>query len=332
MYRSYDTTADALNKQLQEVGVAVLPGVLNAGQIQAFRDGMWATLRFLTRNAEVPIDESSPSSWKTYFDLFPVNDMLLQTHSIGHAQFAWDVRQNPNVVGAFARVWGCKPADLISSFDAISFHPPPEISGGRSHEDGHDWLHVDQSPYRSGLDCVQGLVSACDVCDGDSTLCVLEGSHRFQEAFAAEVRPFVTGDFYRLTKVDRNFYAERGCERFNVLMSAGSLVLWDSRLVHCNMKSTATRKKPNTRMVAYVCQTERSRATLSALALRKKAFDHVMMTSHCGHRPRIFPICTRLLQFDVPLIPKPRLTALGESLIGPPPETTRKVGEGLAVP
>ena len=48
---------------------------------------------------------------------------------MGHSQFAWDIRQNPNVVSAFAHLWDSKPEDMLSSYDGMSIHLPPELTG-----------------------------------------------------------------------------------------------------------------------------------------------------------------------------------------------------------
>ncbi len=34
--------------------------------------------------------------------------------------------QNPKVVDVFAKIWDCKHEELLVSFDASSFHLPPE--------------------------------------------------------------------------------------------------------------------------------------------------------------------------------------------------------------
>lgn len=70
--------------------------------------------------------KNDPSSWDSFFDLYPIHSMLLQNWQIGHAQFVLDIRQNPKVCEVFSKIWNIPSTELLTSFDAISFHLPPE--------------------------------------------------------------------------------------------------------------------------------------------------------------------------------------------------------------
>ena len=50
--------------------------------------------------------------------------MLIQYHSVGHAQVSWDVRQNPKIVDIFAHFWKCEPEELLVSFDGLLSYFP----------------------------------------------------------------------------------------------------------------------------------------------------------------------------------------------------------------
>lgn len=76
-----------------------------------------------------------------------------------------------------------------------------------------------------------------------------------------------------------------------VCCDAGSLVLWDSRSVHCNTPAIK-QEVPNEqqdqqtpvsiiRACAYVCMTPIDWATPEVLQQRKDAYIHNMSTSHC---------------------------------------------------
>jgi len=103
--------------------------------------------------------------------------MLIQHWGIGHAQFNWDIRQNPKVVNIFAKLWDVNNKDLVTSFDGASIHFPSEETKSGWYK-GKDWFHTDQSYTRNDLECYQSWVTAYDVNEGDDTLAFLEKSHK----------------------------------------------------------------------------------------------------------------------------------------------------------
>ena len=71
--------------------------------------------------------------------------------------------------------------------------------------------------------------------------------------------------------------------------------------------------------VTYVCMTPRSWCSDDALELRKSALNDLYMTTHCPHRPKLFPKIPKNYFCDIPDVPEintPRLTELGMKLSG----------------
>ena len=166
-YKNYDCKIEDINLQLEKLGVAVIPNILNEEEIKNMRLGIWDTIEYLSSKCELPIDRNKEETWKTWYKLLPTHYMLMQTYSIGHAQFVWDIRQNPKVSNVFSKIWSCKPQELITSYDAVSFHLPPETTGIGWYNN-NDWMHVDASYTRKEFECVQGFVTGYDINDGDA--------------------------------------------------------------------------------------------------------------------------------------------------------------------
>jgi hypothetical protein len=68
---------------------------------------------------------------------------------------------------------------------------------------------------------------------------------------------------------------------------AGDMVLWDSRVIHCNAPPTTARPLPKDgsllpprRLVAYVCMTPSSRLTPDIIGKRQEAFRRGHTSSH----------------------------------------------------
>lgn len=316
-YKSYISTTENMMENLENNGVVVIPDILNEAEIEKMRSGIWDTLEYKTSYFDVPLDRNNVDTWDTWFDLNPGKDMLLQTFNIGQSQFLWDVRQNPKVVDVFSKIWKVKPTELYSSFDAVSFHLPPEITN-RGWYNNDDWFHIDSSYLRNKFDCVQGFVTAYDVGEGDATLTLLEGSHKLHQDFREEFQVEDPKDWCPLSEIELDYYMENNCPRSNVIAPAGSLVLWDSRLVHCGMKPLKTRKNPNFRLVAYVCMTPKSFIAEEDIQKRLAGFENLCTSTHCPHRPNFFTSVPYYFEHKdlLPICLKPELTSLGKSLVG----------------
>ena len=268
---------------LHEHGYVVVPNVLNAEECTAMQDGFWSfwEKRAVTRD---------PSTWKNIYNYYPNHGMLIQHWHFGHCQAIWDIREKVKPI--FTQLWGTD--NLTTSFDGGSMGVAPEVTGRGWHH--KDWLHLDQSPTRNGLEAYQSWVTPLDVREGDGTLTLLKGSHKKHAAFAdhfglrvlpndsRKVKTQKTQDWFKLTQEHIDWY---NCEQVDITCPAGSMVLWDSRTVHAGKAPRKGRAAPNLRMVAYVCM-QPDRLTP---ALRKKKQIAVLegrMTSHWASKGKLF--------------------------------------------
>ena len=135
----------------------------------------------VTKAFDTPMDRKNPKTWVQYLKMYPKHSMLLQNYSVGHSQFVWDIRQNPNVINVFSKLWETGPEDLLTSFDGVSFHFPPEETNRGWYR--NTWYHTDQSYQRTDFECVQSWVTAYDVDEGDATLAFMESSNKYHEEF-----------------------------------------------------------------------------------------------------------------------------------------------------
>lgn len=317
-FERYCATVESVEKTLEEFGVAILPSVLDENETKHMREGMWGYLEHITQKFPTPIHRENPQSWKSLKHLYPHHSMLIQHWGIGHAQMLWNLRQNEKIINVFSKIHKTEPEDLLVSFDGASFHFPPEITGigwfGRALN-----LHTDQSYLRNDKECIQGWVSANPVEEGDATLTVLEGSHKVHADFAKHFNVKDKANWYKLSQEQKEFYLERGCKQKFISCPEGSLVLWDSRTIHCGIQPAKGRAQPKIRCIGYVCYTPRKLATKKDLEKKVQAFKDLRTTSHWPHKPKLFARVPRTyggaLPEVVPVEP-PVITELGKRLIG----------------
>lgn len=308
-----------VRQKLDQYGVAIVPNVLDHEECESIKSGMWDYLEHISTNFQTPISRTNPNTWRSLRALYPLHSMLIQHWGIGQSQFVWNVRQNPKVVEQFAQLWNVAPEELLVSFDGASIHMPPEVTGSGWFK-GNSWLHTDQSYTRNDFDCVQGWITANPVNSGDSTLAFLEGSHRYHGDFGRHFGIKDKTDWFKLSETSHyDFYKDRGCDPKLVRCPEGSLVLWDSRLIHCGQEAVKERETPNMRCVVYVCMTPRSRCSSRMMEKRLRAFRELRLTNHYPHNPRLFPKTPRTYGATLPnvvAVQEPVLTALGRRLVG----------------
>jgi len=326
-YQRYASTLKTVKSVLEKYGVAIIPNVLSEKEIENMKSGMWDYLEHVTSKFEVPIDRNNKKTWRSFYDLLPLHSMLVQHWQIGHAQYVWDLRQNPKIIDIFCKIWSVKKDELLVSFDGASVSMPHEVTN-RGYYRGNEWLHVDQN-FASGskFECIQSWVTAFDVKQGDATLRVLEGSHLHHKEFAEHKKKSSSdewwkknskSDWYKFEQEELEFFKERGCKPRNILCPPGSMVFWDSRLVHSGKEAVKTRKESNFRCVVYLCYTPKSFADSKVIEKRKKAFNDKRTTSHWPHKAKMFPKIPRLYGNSKPNVvdvPDPKLTEIGKSLI-----------------
>lgn len=311
----YVTTSENLKSTLDKYGVAIVPNVLNTEEIVQQQSGVCDFLEHITQKFETPFNRNVQNSWKSMYDLLPLHSMLMQHFGIGQAQYVWNLRQNPKIVNIFAKLW--ETEDLLTSFDGSSFQLPPETTG-RGWFKGL-WLHTDQSYLRNGLECIQSWVTAYDVDEGDATLAVLEGSHRFHGAFAQAFNVTDRSDWYKLNDLEIQTYLKAGCELKYIKCPAGSMVFWDSRTIHCGVEAQKGRRTSNFRNVVYICMTPKNWSTPAMIRKKQKAFQELRTTNHWPHRPKLFGKTPRTWGRALPEITQidpPALTELGKKLAG----------------
>jgi len=317
-YEKYVTDPDSVMETLQKYGVAIIPGVLTEAECTDMVDKIWDFFERLSSSWYQPIDRENEESWRGFYKLYPKHSMLFQNWCVGHSHASWDVRQNEKVVHVFSKIWDVKPEELLVSFDGFSFNPPPEITN-KGWNRNNTWYHSDQSFTRNGFECVQSWVTGLDVEEGDATLSFYEGSHKFHKELADRFGITDKADWKKLKKEEEAFYLEKGCAAKKIQCPKGSMVLWDSRTIHCGTEAFRMREHSKFRAVIYVCYEPRSHATAAHLRKKRKAFHELRGTSHWPAKSKLFPWKPRTYGGEIPeitLIDPPILTGLGKKLAG----------------
>jgi hypothetical protein len=316
IFEKYVCTKDTVRKTLNTYGVAIIPNVLDQDECQSMIDGFWDFFEHITQKWKTPLNRDDKKTWREFYKLFPIHSMLVQHFSVGHIQALWNLRQNIKIVEIFAEFWECAPEELLVSFDALSLHLKPEDTDKGSNK-GNTWYHTDQSYFTPDFKCVQGMVTGLDIDDGDATLSIMEGSHKFHKEFKERFDIKDKKDWFKLSKEQQTFYDN--CPIANIKCPKGSLLLWDSRTIHCGIEATLGRPIPKNRYVGYLCYMPRKFATNTNIKKKQKAFEDLRTMSHNPCSGRLFgkkPQTYGKVIEDIEPINRPELSELGMKLAG----------------
>lgn len=273
---------DEHKKKLETDGYCVVDNVLNSSECKDYEDKFWTWLEQLGTGIKA-------KDWSTWTkDRIPLqNRGIVEFPSIVHSDFIWELRCHPNVRSVFTQLWN--DSDLLVGFCRARLIPPSIIN---TEKKDNLWLHVDQGSRRRGLACIQGVVNLIDSDqDTDAGLVVVPGSHLYHDKFFKTHDLAVSREWYKYSASELQwFYEQKDSNQqhlkpIKVNAKAGSIILWDSRTIHCNKAPEANQINTNRAgMAVFICMTPRKWCTSNDILLKKQqAFQQVAFASHWPH-------------------------------------------------
>jgi len=247
--------AEKLKHALRTFGYCKVTGVVSGDKAASLRAEMLAWQASLPDGTKVP-----PHG-------------IYKHHYVGHQNFAWGARGEPGVRQTFAALWGVEDwqRGMITSLDGSCIVPAEFSRRDRS------WPHVDQAPTSHGFQCAQGILSLTT--NKRRTLVVYPFTHKAHKAyFASRNLGSVSKKFVPIDQGDMRSVAHL---RTPVPVSAGDMVLWDSRLIHENEVGGLPSED---RCVQYVCMLPRSHPG-NTDAQRRKRLECVQQRRTTSHWP-----------------------------------------------
>jgi len=212
-----------------------------------------------------------------------------------HGWFAWAARLHPRVREVFQKIYGVSQDDLAVGLD-VSFFSANEAEPASSNK---EWLHVDQN-HRTGMtwECAQGVLYIWPSL-GDASSCTVAwpGSHHLEysqmmnDTAAAERGRNPGGQSVHVNLLHNPSLREELIERATVQglakrlpCPAGSLLLWDSRVIHQGWAG-------GPRLAQPVCWEPRFRRKPAALHRKRYICGTAIATSHSAAEGRIHGMC-----------------------------------------
>ncbi|KAJ5107230.1 Phytanoyl-CoA dioxygenase [Penicillium angulare] len=257
--------------ELQSEGFVVIKDAITPEKAKYYQQKALDWLQDLSPN----IDYDNPSTWTKENLPIAGGANNYTAYSVAHEKFMWEARMEPKVLEAFAKIWGTD--ELLVSFDGLNVTLPNKPART-------PWPHVDQSPFRRGLHCIQGIINLSHAGPEDGSLILLPKSNALSdEFFDTQVDPstWQERDFRFFSEEEMEWYHARGVKPMKVFAEPGDLILWDSRTAHWGGEPTP---QSNTiRTVIYASFSPASLASKESLKRKKEAFESFRATAHWPH-------------------------------------------------
>ncbi|KAL2677325.1 hypothetical protein Neosp_011094 [[Neocosmospora] mangrovei] len=237
-----------------------------------------------------------PSSRKETKVPWHIRGGLYARYGVAHEQFVWDLRTEESLVDKFAQIWGTD--ELLVSYDGVNLSVPDQARE-KSDSVFAPWSHVDQSPLRTNLQCIQGIMNLLPNGPEDGGLMVLENSNKFYaelwEHFDHKKGPNGWNKWEQqfVDKDMCDWLETKGCKWVKVCAQPGDLILWDSRCIHYG----ATPSSTNDRFAAYVCFKP---AAFVSEETKQKRLEVFQKKQGTAHDPAILRVTPRLPPDDHP--------------------------------
>ena len=182
----------------------------------------------------------------------------------------WKVRNNVKIKKVFAKLLSCKTADLLPSFDGACYVP---WQFSKDREQFKLWPHRDLHPSKNELVYQSSLNLIKNNAKQDGGFVAWPKTHKLNNW--PDLLPITTEKDYFRIPYEINGISLKAARRF--IVPPGALIVWDSRLIHCN---SLPLKSNNTRAVCYVCMANKNKASKIILQERKRCMKEGLTTSH----------------------------------------------------
>ena len=201
---------------------------------------------------------------------------IFKHHQVGHQRFAWLARTNTKIIKIFKELWNTD--DLVTSFDGCCYYPSEYIG-----EPGY-WTHTDQSSRKKGLHCYQSFLSLTN--NSERTLVLYKGSHLLHEDYFNTMEIDEPRDWNIL---DKNYVNQLIDDKIYLNVTAGDLVIWDSRTFHQNTCGTFGCNEE--RLIQYLCYLPKDGKgnDEKQQKQRRKFYEKLRTTSHWPYPMNVVP-------------------------------------------
>lgn len=236
---------DIIKDELERTGYSIIPDIINPNEIAEYKE-----------------------EFNNWYSTSGVNigTGILHDYQVGHQRFAWKLRTNKKIQQIFKNLWNTD--NLVTGFDGCCY-----IKKDATNKD-HNWTHIDQTNNPDSY-CYQSFVSLTS--NKERTFVVYKGSNQLFRNYADEYLQEANPDKIGFL-IETDFLEKIKNTRIAVEVTAGDMVIWDTRTFHQNQYG---KPESEERLVQYISFMPRKNDTDHDKRLQY--FNEMRTTSHWAY-------------------------------------------------
>jgi hypothetical protein len=252
---SFSSSSSSSNYFLDELknnGYTVIPNVLFDEECKLANDGLW---NYISNFSDGEVKRDDNNTWVKNWPYTYDRKGVIQEYKTGCSEFVYDIRLNPKVVKVFEQIWN--DDDLLCQDDRVDIQIPPELTNEYGYDPYGIHCHrINQSTLTPEFKCVKGYIDINGTDFEDGCLIVRNKSHLYFSEYVKHfnVQDQESSNFVELDIDHHSWFDNKGCTSTRITSPPGSLVLWDSRIVHTTATPLKSHNKSDKiRFVVNVC-------------------------------------------------------------------------------
>mmetsp|Transcript_17488 Transcript_17488/g.31577 ORF Transcript_17488/g.31577 Transcript_17488/m.31577 type:complete len:473 (+) Transcript_17488:89-1507(+) len=291
---------EKLREVYEEHGVVVVTDVLTAEECRLLESLLVQDLLQLVEKS-APLDplarerlqsltDVGLSAWPAWWSKELGFKGMASQRGMPQGWFAWAARLHPHVKQVFASLYGVPQEELAVGLD-VPFFSASDTEPATANP---EWLHVDQN-HRTGLtwECAQGVLYIWPCSERTSCTVAWPDSHKLEyekmmtDSCAAERGRMPGGQSVHVSRLHnpqmREELLAKGVQQGaakRIPCPAGSLLLWDSRVIHQGWAGGPRCAQP-------VCWEPKARRKPAALHQKRYVCGTGIATSHSAAEGRV---------------------------------------------
>lgn len=224
---------DNIKQYFKENGYVVITNVINEKEIENTINEICTHPALL---GDYGFNLKDPTTWDkphiVEYGFVDVNQGHSQGHSQNELEYAWYNRQNENVVSSFQNILGTD--EIVVNEDRFGIMRPTKVNSKWKTLD--TWLHWDKNPWvYPDFSTVQGLLTLTDHTEDSGGFCCIPKFHLKLREWAENNLDYKNKNLNETNPIVDFPKDDPACKDVKkILAPAGSLIIWDSGLPHCN--------------------------------------------------------------------------------------------------
>jgi len=261
-----------IKNNLNKYGICVIQNVLNTDELLLSTTLLWNFFENITVNEEKVLLHDN-TTWNNIHLIKSNKEMFYEYLGAGHSEFMWNLRENEKILTIFSSLYNCSNDELLAIFEGFSFLLPPETTNENWYKQCDEKYYFNNN-YFADINKIKfkSFVTINDINENDATISFFEDSTKCFDKLKSKS--------YKNNSEIKEKYLINKYLNETIKCKAGSLVIWDSRLIHCEIKPKRGRLNPNVKNIAYLSYVPKNYVSANFINNNINNFENMRTYEH----------------------------------------------------